>query len=170
MCPLCFTCMLCVLCACCVPYALGTGCVLCVLAVRYVLCLAPSLHHSATQSRACSSAFISHRNSFPGRVYDIPLSPCRPFSCTPGLIVQCPSQSLFLTFVYGNPNLSVLGSILYFLCSVSCVPALCPVFSLNKCCLFCALAVCRYYLGIIGCVLGVFAVRYVLCVSCYAPQ
>ena len=69
-CPVCLPCMRCVLCASCAPYALGIGCVLWVFAVRCVLCLAASLHHSVTLSSPCS-AFTSHRNSVPVHAYAI---------------------------------------------------------------------------------------------------
>ena len=95
-CPVCFPCMLCGQCASCVPYALGIGCILCVFAVRCVLCLAPSLHPSVTQSGTCF-AFISHKNYVARCVHDTILSRFRPFSCTPGLIIQCPSHSFFIT-------------------------------------------------------------------------
>ena len=88
-------------------YAVWSVCFLCAVRSGYwvhpvcvccVLCLAPSLHHSVTQSRTCS-AFISHRNSVPGCVYDTISSRFRPFSGTPGLIIQCPSHSCFITFM-----------------------------------------------------------------------
>ena len=102
-CPLCvqcFPCARCVLCACCVCRTLSVfgACCVCVFDVRCALCVGPAVRHSATQSRTCS-ATISHRNCLRGCVYDTIPSPFRPLSCTSGLIVQCPSQFPFTTFM-----------------------------------------------------------------------
>ena len=158
-------CSVCLLCAVCSGYWVCAVCACCALCAVFGSFVASQCH------AVPRLFFCLHftQKLFPRtRIRHTPLSLSSLF-LHPGANCTVP-LAILVSHVYGNPNLSVLGSILYFLCSVSCVPALCPVFSLNKCCLFCALAVCRYYLGIIGCVLGVFAVRYVLCVSCYAPQ
>lgn len=77
----------------------GVWCVLRVLAVRCVLCVSQVLcHHSITQSRTWS-AFISLRTPHHGCVHDTIPSPCRSFSCTPGMSIQYPSRFHFTTFV-----------------------------------------------------------------------
>ena len=126
---------MCVLCVCCVPYAPGVGFVLFVLAVRGVLFLAPSLHHSVTQTRTCS-AFLSHRNYFPGCVYATLRSSFRPFTCTPGLMIQCPSHFCFITFMETPtcPCFVRLSVNVCLLC-VQCFPCVL--------CLLCASYVCR---------------------------
>ena len=92
----------CSVCLLCVPYELGIACVLCVSAVRCVLCVGPAVHHSVTQSRTCS-AFISHPETTSTDAYTIPWydvsSRFRPFSCTPGLIIHCPSRFHVTTFI-----------------------------------------------------------------------
>ena len=158
--PVCCVC----LCACCVCRTLWVfgACCVCLLCAVCGSCCA-SQRHAAPHHLIYS--FISHRNSLHGCVYGIRYNFVS-FSSLfvyPGADYTVPLAFPFY-YVHGNPNLSMLRAIFYFLFSVFCVPAVCPVCSLCAVRSMCLLCV-PYALGV-WCVLCLFTVRCVWVLLC----